>query len=193
MIAAPFSLRTIFEVMDEPDNSYPYRIYTSDSSVLMSNLYLMGRRTVFHPIDELATDVANGDVAAYTFIEPRYGDNLNVGLNANSQHPDFAVDEGEAFITRVYEALKKSKGWHDTLLLIVYDEHGGIFDHVFPPPVAPTAANAGLCKSHYPTDQGAKLICEINPIAHPNVTGAHAYYDSIIALVRNAWKPVQAR
>jgi hypothetical protein len=50
-----------------------------------------------------------------------------------------------------------------------------------------------LCKSHYPSDPGAQLICEINPIAHPNVTGAHAYYDSIIALVRNAWKPATAR
>jgi len=152
VIAAPFSLRTIFEVMDEPDNSYPYRIYTSDSSVLMANLYLMERRTAFHPIDELATDLANGDVAAYTFIEPRYGDDLNAGLNANSQHPDFAVDEGEAFITQVYEALKKSPGWHDTLLLIVYDEHGGIFDHVFPPTVAPTAANTGLPDVIHSTD-----------------------------------------
>ena len=35
----------------------------------------------------------------------------------------------------VYEALVNSPGWADTVLVIVYDEHGGFYDHVAPPPV----------------------------------------------------------
>lgn len=33
----------------------------------------------------------------------------------------------------VYEALRKSKSWEDTLLIITYDEHGGFYDHISPP------------------------------------------------------------
>jgi phospholipase C len=35
----------------------------------------------------------------------------------------------------LYEALARSPGWNDTLLVIVYDEHGGFYDHVKPPAV----------------------------------------------------------
>jgi phospholipase C len=33
----------------------------------------------------------------------------------------------------VYEAIRKSQIWNETLFLITYDEHGGFFDHVAPP------------------------------------------------------------
>jgi len=46
------------------------------------------------------------------------------GIFANSQHPDFPVDEGEALIADVYSAIRNSPLWPVTLLLIVYDEHG---------------------------------------------------------------------
>ena len=78
-------------------------------------------------------DATNGNLPAYTFIEPAYDDD-GEGLFANSQHPDFPVDRGEALIREIYCALTKSPDWASTLFLIIYDEHGGIFDHV-PPPV----------------------------------------------------------
>ena len=56
-----------------------------------------------------------------------------MGILATSQHPDFAVDAGEALIAEVYTAIRESDLWNDTLLLILYDEHGGLFDHVSPP------------------------------------------------------------
>ena len=34
---------------------------------------------------------------------------------------------------KVYEELRASKHWEDTVLLITYDEHGGFFDHIVPP------------------------------------------------------------
>jgi phospholipase C len=33
----------------------------------------------------------------------------------------------------IYEALRASPAWKDTLFVITYDEHGGFFDHVPPP------------------------------------------------------------
>src|SRR5260370_34569340 len=88
----------------------------------------------------------------YTFIEPSYDDDIDRGLYATSQHPDFAVDAGEAFIAEVYNALRDSKMWNDTLLLIVYDEHGGLYDHVFPPTLIPD-----LSKGEVPASKSPKF------------------------------------
>jgi phospholipase C len=41
---------------------------------------------------------------------------------------------GQKFIKEVYDALTANeKTWHETLLIITYDEHGGLYDHVVPP------------------------------------------------------------
>jgi phospholipase C len=36
-------------------------------------------------------------------------------------------------LLQIYDALKSSEYWEDTLLIITYDEHGGCYDHVTPP------------------------------------------------------------
>jgi len=137
---APSKLRTIFEVMDDRRNRSNFRIYTDGASVLLSNLYLLHHQTHFHDYRDFRTDVLNGDLAEYTFIEPSYDDDAQNGKFATSQHPDFPVDEGELLISEIYRTLRDSDFWEDTLLLIVYDEHGGIYDHVPPPSLTPNHA-----------------------------------------------------
>ena len=44
---------------------------------------------------------------------------------------------GEYLIAEVYDALRASKYWEKSLLVVVYDEHGGFFDHVPPPDPVP--------------------------------------------------------
>lgn len=158
-ILAPLRLKTIFEVMDDPANPYSYRIYTGTpgGSILLTNLYLIHNQSGFHPYSEFRSDCAHGDLPAYTFIEPRYDDDVQNGLFANSQHPDFAVDEGEALIADVYSAIRNSPLWPTTLLLIVYDEHGGIFDHVVPPNLAPDPRYAPVPASKNPSFQFDRL------------------------------------
>lgn len=70
---------------------------------------------------------AKGTLPAYTFLEPSWPS------TGNSQHPNYDVALGEQLIYDVYRALRKGKGWKDTLLIITYDEHGGCYDHVPPP------------------------------------------------------------
>jgi phospholipase C len=36
-------------------------------------------------------------------------------------------------VLEIYEALVNSPQWEDTMLVVVYDEHGGFYDHVEPP------------------------------------------------------------
>jgi len=60
---------------------------------------------------------------------------------ASDQHPDHHIQHGEIFINNVYNAIFNNEElWKTTALLIVYDEHGGIYDHVSPPDCTPDDA-----------------------------------------------------
>lgn len=43
------------------------------------------------------------------------------------------MNAGEQYYKDIYEALRSSPAWKDTLFVITYDEHGGFYDHVPPP------------------------------------------------------------
>jgi phospholipase C len=70
---------------------------------------------------------AAGTLANYTFLEPSWS------TTGNSQHPNYNVALGEQLIHDVYEALRTSPNWPQTLFVLTYDEHGGCYDHVPPP------------------------------------------------------------
>lgn len=94
------------------------------------------RKQFFRPMNDLAKDLKAGDAANYTWIEPKYGifDSFKSG---DSQHPLGSVNEGESLIRTVYNAVRSSSKWDKSLLLVVWDEHGGFFDHEGPPPSMP--------------------------------------------------------
>ena len=73
----------------------------------------------------------------YTFIEPNYGLGSSDFQSGNCQHPTGSMAAGENFIKYVYETIRNSPVWSESLLLITYDEHGGFFDSQVPPPAAP--------------------------------------------------------
>jgi phospholipase C len=139
-VLAPATAKTIFQVIDDPANPATYRIYSNGSTILMANLYLAHNQNKFFDYSSFQQDCKDDLLPEYTFIEPSYDDNLSAGQFATSQHPDFAIDAGEGLIAQVYNAVRSSPSWNDTLLLIVYDEHGGLFDHVTPPALTPNPA-----------------------------------------------------
>jgi phospholipase C len=79
----------------------------------------------------------------YTFIEPNYGDVTNGSYEGgSSQHPMDNVSGGEQLIQTVYEAIRNSSVWNNSLLIITYDEHGGFYDHYVPPSGPPPDDNS---------------------------------------------------
>ncbi len=90
-------------------------------------------------LETLVTELQGPDdyPYAYTFIEPNYGD-LITGTyeDGTSQHPMDSIAGGEELISTVYEAIRGSKAWKSSLLIITYDEHGGFYDHFIPGAVA---------------------------------------------------------
>jgi len=82
-----------------------------------------------------ARDCREGRLPQYSFIEPRY---FNEGLlRANDQHPIHGVIGGELLIADIYEALRASPQWDESMLIITWDEHGGFYDHVEPKAATP--------------------------------------------------------
>jgi phospholipase C len=78
---------------------------------------------------------------SYSFIEPVFISSLVYGPE-NDEHPPYIpldidgfsnVLQGELLISRVYEHLVNGPNWDSTLFVIIYDEHGGCYDHVAPP------------------------------------------------------------
>ena len=78
-----------------------------------------------------------GRLPNYSFIEPRYFPTMLSNKMPNDQHPPHNLLYGEQLIATVYNAVRHSPLWERLLLIIVYDEHGGTFDHVVPPAAVP--------------------------------------------------------
>jgi phospholipase C len=102
---------------------------------------------------------------AYSFIEPRYFNFL--WKRANDQHPDHDVALGEDLTARVYEAVRSSPNWPNTLLVVTWDEHGGTYDHAVPPTAQPpgggSSANPPFDFSRYGPRVPAVLISPLIP------------------------------
>jgi phospholipase C len=84
--------------------------------------------------DSFLDDVAKGQLREVSWIDPNFIDLHVLDPNSDDDHPPSDVRAGQALVLETYEALVKSPGWTDTLLVVVYDEHGGFYDHVTPPP-----------------------------------------------------------
>lgn len=93
-----------------------------------------GREKRFIRHSQLIERIVDGkieDTVKFVFIEPSYHAIGHFAFG-NSMHPLGDVRAGEALIKEVYEKIKASSYWEDSALLIVFDEHGGFFDHVIP-------------------------------------------------------------
>ncbi|HEY5332658.1 MAG TPA: alkaline phosphatase family protein [Solirubrobacterales bacterium] len=86
--------------------------------------------------DSFLDDAAKGRLRDVSWIDPNFIDLSVLDTNSNDDHPPSDVKAGQALVLELYEALTKSPNWEDTVLVIVYDEHGGFYDHVEPPEIA---------------------------------------------------------
>src|SRR5215469_2616026 len=120
---------TVYDRLNEKNISW--KIYFGDfpHSLLFTHqsLHLSGYRHLERFVEDAAG--AEAEFPQYSFIEPYY-----FGAKQNDQHPPTDVRHGEALIAQVYNALRgNDELWKSTLFVLLYDEHGGFYDHVPPP------------------------------------------------------------
>lgn len=130
-----YDMRTIFENLSDV-NSGSWKIYSHDfpQSQVLNGISQPQFDGNWDSIGGFKDDCSSGTLPNYSFIEPKYTTFLG---EANDQHPPHNVQAGELLIAEVYDAVRNGPGWNDTLLIVLYDEHGGIFDHDFPPQAVP--------------------------------------------------------
>ncbi|MBA2608605.1 MAG: twin-arginine translocation signal domain-containing protein [Actinobacteria bacterium] len=99
----------------------------------LATLGLWGQKymSLYRPFSAFENDVANGDLASYTIIDPAaLGEGLGV---SNDDHPHADLRAGDELFSKIYHALRNGPKWNKTLFIINYDEWGGFYDHVIPP------------------------------------------------------------
>jgi len=93
-----------------------------------AGLYPLGLlRSINHlrPIAQFWQAARAGKLPAVTIVDPDFG--------ACSEENPQDIQVGEGFAAKVINAVMAGRGWPKTLLIWLYDEHGGYFDHVSPP------------------------------------------------------------
>lgn len=129
----PFDAPSLFRRLE--DQGVSWRVYFHDmpQSILLKDVWAcaLGHYRLF---GQFLADAHTGALPAYSFIEPRYFTDLFDSQPPNDEHPPHNVLCGEQLIAQVYNAVRQSPCWKQTLLIITYDEHGGCYDHVPPPP-----------------------------------------------------------
>src|SRR5579862_2123142 len=107
-----------------------YYFDEASSSLEVVNL-LQNQPQLFGTYQQFLEDCKpGGNLPQYCFIEPNYTDHDDGGgeILASDQHPDHDVQQGEVFIAQVYNSIRQNPDlWQSTAMLLVYDEHGGIY------------------------------------------------------------------
>jgi phospholipase C len=156
----------------------------------------------------LQTRLSTGMVPSFNWIEPDF---YTVAASAggsyffkhptysmgNSMHPCSDVRLAEKLIADVYNLIRGSRYWNESVLFITWDEHGGFYDHVKPPGATPpgdpfAAAGAGNPPNEWGYDfssLGIRVPCIIaSPLIDKNLID-HRQYDhtSILKTVRDLY------
>jgi phospholipase C len=109
-----------------------------------------------------------GRLPAVAFVKP---------VGANNEHPGYTdLITGENHVKALVDAVRSSRHWNHTAVIITYDENGGFWDHVAPP-----VSDRWGPGSRVPT-----LV--VSPLAKHGYVD-HDVYDtsSILALIEHRW------
>jgi phospholipase C len=124
--------RTVFEELDKA--RVTWKIYASVSEGLLFKYVREHAKGHIFPIERYYTDAAAGKLPQVTIVEPNYFGDIDT---QSDEHPPANPQVGQQFTAKVLDALMHSPNWSTSAFFLTWDEHGGYYDHVVPPP-APT-------------------------------------------------------
>jgi len=127
-----FETTPIYDLLEESKNpqtgsKISWKCYFSDLP-FMAFWYPFAAKHLrnFRPIWEFVDDCRENTLPDITVIDPAFG--------IADDHPSRDPRLGQKFVGLVVDALTHSDSWDSSALIITYDENGGFFDHVPPPP-----------------------------------------------------------
>jgi len=126
---------TVFDRLNEAGKSWKIYYYDIPSSLVLVNQRKPENLARYELIDNYfeQTRKPEAEFPDFVFIEPKY-----FGAGQNDDHPPHNIMKAEKLMADVYNAIRtNAELWNSTLLVVVYDEHGGFYDHVPPPSAVP--------------------------------------------------------
>jgi len=78
------------------------------------------------PLANFFSQASAGTLPAVSWIAP---------ASADSEHPPALVSRGQAYVTRIINAVMNSSDWSSSAIFLAWDDWGGFYDHVVPPTV----------------------------------------------------------
>ena len=128
-----YDQNTIYDELDQKNISWAIYHHGMPHALLLTHLWLKPEK--FHRMSCFFDDAKQPEknFPQYVFIEPSYA-----GADQNDQHPPTDIRRGEYLIAQIYNALRSNEElWKTTLFVLLYDEHGGFYDHVYPTAAVP--------------------------------------------------------
>ena len=200
---------TIFERLERHGRTWKVYVLEPDP-VSFTGMIHMARlkerfATNFVPFSDFERDAAAGTLPDFSLIEPNllaghgdyhpaFGRALLPGIEVPIDPPS-SILAGEAFLTRIYEAVKSARSQvganvFNTTLFIGWDEPGGTYDHVPPGPVCPPDPSRPEGELGFRFDRSGYRVPAVivSPwVEHGVVINEEYRHTSMIATLREVW------
>jgi phospholipase C len=169
--------RTIYRALQDAGRSW--MIY-SESTTIEDPIYhglhdLPGDH--FGDMTRFASDAVSGSLPNFAWVESRL-----TKAGADDEHPPADVQVGQQFVANTIAAVMASPNWSRSAIFLIYDEHGGFFDHVAPPTAC--APDPGASDSIFLRYGMRVPFVVASPFARPNhVSHVVLSHTSILRLV----------
>ena len=128
-----FTCKTLYDRINAK-KGLSWRSYANDQDDILELYPYLKKDGTNHVLFEgnFVSDVAGDKLATYSFITPAFLGKHQQPIN--SMHAPADVRPAEKLVADVYGALRAHpEVWKKTLLIILFDECGGYYDHVPPP------------------------------------------------------------
>jgi phospholipase C len=130
---------TIFDRLDAHHINWAVYYQNDPTLELVPGTATPARFPRIRKFDRFLSDAAAGRLPQFTFLDPDY--------STTSEENPQDIQLGERFVAQVVNALIRARTWKHTALFLTYDEHGGYYDHVPPPPAIPPDSVAPILTS----------------------------------------------
>src|SRR5262249_11749516 len=119
----------LFTELDDAKVTWSFYAQDIPTLAILSETWAKNLSHVYD-FDQFFADAAAGALPQVTFVE---GSDFKGGVSPD-EDPPADMQVGQAMVKTIVDAVTQSPHWPHAALFVTYDEQGGFYDHVPPPP-----------------------------------------------------------
>ncbi len=196
---------TIFERLNAHGISWKNYFTDLPQTALIPSV-VKSNPTKLAPIATFYTDCATGSLPNVSFVDPDFGladvagglvpgEPIPPSVRAQGQDEENPqnIRFGEQFVAGVVNAVMSSPAWKHTMVIWLYDEHGGYYDHVPPPAAVPPDSIKPILRSQHAKGgfdvYGPRVpAVVVSPWSRPHaVTNVVHDHTSVLKFIEQKW------